>query len=171
MAIGAAAASTSFVSANAGGKAASTIATQAALAASAAVSAIGTVQQGRAAQSAASFEAVQLQQQAERDREIARRDADELRRNEARRRAALRAAVGGSGVTLEGTPLAVLSDLAAEAEFQALRLEAGGETQAGRAEGQAAVRRLEGRQAQRAGFTRAGASLLAAGARSFGSTT
>lgn len=137
----------------------------AALAVGLAASAAGAISSGQAAQRQADFEATQLRQQAERDRQIARQQADDARDDEARRRAALRAAVGGSGVTLEGTPLNVLSDLAAEAEFQALRIEAGGETAASRAQSQAALRRFEGRSAQRSGFTRAGATLLTGASR------
>lgn len=133
-----------------------------------ATSAAGAISQGQAARQQAEFDAQQLRVQADRDREIARQQAQDLRRDEDRRRAALRANLGGSGVTLEGTPLNVLSDLAAEAEFQALRIEAGGETQASRAESQARLRQFEGRSAQRAGFTRAGATLLTAGSRGFG---
>jgi len=130
--------------------------------ASAAISAVGAIQQGNAANSAAKFEADQLRQQAERDRAIAAQDADDFADNESRNRARFRALLAGSGATLEGTPLAVLSDLAGEAEFQRRRIMAAGETAANRAEGQAALRRFEGRNAQRAGFTRAGATLLTA---------
>lgn len=132
----------------------------AALAVGLATSAAGAVSQGRAERQTAEFESRQLQQQAIRDQEIAAQEAEELRDDEARRRAALRARVGGSGVTLEGSPLAVMSNLASEAEFQALRIEAGGSTAASRARSQAALRRFEGRSSRQAGFTRAGASLL-----------
>ena len=130
------------------------------MAASAAVSAAGAISQGRAANQAAKFRANQLQQQADRDRQLAAQQAGDLRDTEARRQASLRAQVGGGGTTLEGTPLAVLSDLAGESEFQARRVIASGGTAANRAEGEAVLSRFEGRNAQRAGVIKAGSSLL-----------
>lgn len=128
--------------------------------ASAAISAFGAIQQGAAANRAAKFESAQLRIQADRDRQIAEQDAQDFDDNESRRRATARARIAGSGVTFEGTPLAVLSDLAGEAQFNKLRILSGGETSVIRAENQAANRRVEGRSAQRSGFFRAGASLL-----------
>ena len=136
----------------------------------AAISAVGAIQQGQAARQSADFEAAQLRQNAIREREIAAQEAQDFENDEARRRATLRARVAGSGTTLEGTPLAVLSDLAGEAEFQRRRILAGGETRAGALETSASVRQLEGRNAQRAGFFKAGGSLLT-GASKFNRTT
>lgn len=139
--------------------------------AAAAVGALGAIRQGKADEAAANFEADQLRQQGERDREIATQESADFRNAEARRQASFRARLGGSGVTLEGTPLAVLSDLAAETEFQALRIEAGGNLAANRAGNQANLRRFEGRASNEAAKTRAGTTLLtAASTGSFGST-
>ncbi len=139
--------------------------------ASAAVSTAGAISQGRAANKAAKFQAAQLQQQADRDRQLAAQEARDLRDSESRRQAALRARVAGGGATLEGSPLAVLSDLAGESEFQAIRRVASGEIAANRAEGQAALRRFEGRNAKRSGLLKAGSTLLTAASSSFGGTT
>lgn len=125
-----------------------------------ALSALGAIRQGIAAQQAADFDAEQLRLQAERDRQIFRQQSEDLADREARKRATLRARAAGSGITLEGTPLAVLSDLAGEAEFQRLRVLAAGETAANRAEGQASLRRFQGRQARTSGFAKAGTTLL-----------
>lgn len=130
--------------------------------AGAAVSAVGAIQQGEAANAAAKFEADQLRQQAERDRQIARQEAEDYSNQEARQRARFRALQAGSGTTLEGTPLAVLGDLAEEAELQAQRTIASGATAANRAEGSARLRLFEGRNAQQAGYLRAGSTLLTA---------
>ena len=138
--------------------------------ASTAISAVGAISQGQAANQAARFEANQLRQQAERDRELARQKAADLRDAEARRRATLRALSAGGGTTLEGSPLAVLSDLASEAELQARRIVAAGDTAATRAEGSARLRAFEGRNARRAGFVRAGTTLLTAASRNFDRT-
>lgn len=124
------------------------------------LSAIGSITQGISANRAAKANAAQLQMQADRDRQIAQQEAGDLRDREARLRASFRAKSGGTGRNLEGTPLTVLSDLASEAEFQALRVLAGGETEANRAENEARIARFEGKSAQTAGFFRAGASVL-----------
>lgn len=146
----------------AGGTAAASTfgAKQAASLASSAISAFGAIQQGQAAAQSAAFESAQLQQNAIRERQIAEQEAEDFADQESRRRAALRARVGGSGTTLEGTPLAILTDLAGESEFQKLRILAGGETRASASENTARVRRFEGANAQRSGFFRSGASLL-----------
>jgi len=137
----------------------------ASLAAGTGITALSVLQQGMQANANAKFESQQLAIQAKRDQEIAKINAEDFRNSEARRQATLRARVGGSGVTMEGSPLAVMSNIADEAEFQALRIEAGGDpTQARNA---ATLKRVEGRSAQRAGFMRAGATLLS-GAGKFG---
>ncbi len=145
------------------------IAKIASMAASAAIQAVGVISQGRAANKAANFEASQLQQQAERDRRLTAQQASNLRDAEARRQATLRARVAGSGTSLEGSPLAILGDLVGEAEFQALRTTVSGETAANRAEGKAALRQFEGRNAQRAGFIKAGSTLLSSASKSLDS--
>lgn len=136
--------------------------------ASAAISAAGAISQGRAANQAAKFRARQLEQQGERDRQLAALQANDLRDAESRTQASLRARVGGGGTTLEGTPLAILSDLAGETELQARRVAVGGETAANRAQGEAALRRFEGKNAQRAGVIKAGSSLLTSASSGFG---
>ncbi len=130
-----------------------------------AIQALGAIRQGNQAKAAADFEAAQLRQQAQRDREITELNVTQFADEESRRRASLRARVGGSGVTLEGTPLAVLGDLAAEDAFQQAIIRAGGETQATRAESKANLRASEGRAARTGGFVRAGASLLSGAAK------
>jgi hypothetical protein len=128
--------------------------------ASTAVSAIDTINQGRAADQASRFEAARNRQQADRGRQIATQRAADLRDNEARRRAALRTRFSGNGVTFEGSPLAVLSDLAADAELQALREINAGESKAVDAEGDAQITRFKGRAARNQAFLRAGRTLL-----------
>lgn len=128
--------------------------------ASTAVSAIDTINQGRAANQAARFEAARSRQHADRARQIATQRASDLRDNEARRRAALRTRFSGNGVTFEGSPLAVLSDLAADAELQALREINAGESAAVDAEGDAQLARFRGRAARNSALLRAGRTLL-----------
>ena len=136
--------------------------------ATAAISAIDTINQGRAADRVSRFEAERNRQQADQARQVARQRAADTRDVEARRRAALRSRVAGSGVTFEGSPLAILSDLAAEAELQALRETASGEAGASIAEGNARLARFRGREARRTAFSKAGTTLLTTASNSFG---
>lgn len=129
---------------------------------SSAVSAIGAIRQGNDARAAAEFNAAQLRIQGDRDREIARRDAEDFANTESRRRATLRARAAGGGRTLEGTTLLIEGDLAAEAAFQEARIIAGGDTAQFRAESQASLERARGKSAQQAGFLQAGATLFSA---------
>ena len=128
------------------------------------LSAVSAVQQGKAAQSQANLQASILQQQAESDRQKAAADEADFRKRQSRVLAARRAALGASGVEpASGSPLLVSEDFAAETELGALRVRAGGELRATRAEQQAVLQRFKGRQARSAGFARGG-SLLVSGA-------
>lgn len=136
--------------------------------ATAAISAIDTINQGQAADRVSRFEAARYRQQADHARHVARQRASDTRDIEARRRAALRSRVAGSGVTFEGSPLAIFSDLAADAELQALRETASGEADARLAEGNARLARFKSREARRSAFSRAGTTLLTAASNNFG---
>jgi len=136
--------------------------------ASSAINAINTINQGQAADRASRFEAERNRQQADQARRIANQRATDTRDVAARRNAALRARVAGSGVTFEGSPLAILSDLAADGELQALRETASGEADARVAEGNARLTRFKGREARRSSFLRAGSTLLTAASNNFG---
>src|SRR3546814_19650698 len=71
----------------------------------AAVGAVGAIAAGRAQANAAEFNADMAQQQAERERQIAARDADDYRRSNSRLLATSRARRAGSGVASQGSPL------------------------------------------------------------------
>lgn len=132
-------------------------------------SAVGVIQQGRAAQSQANFQAGIARQQAERERQQAASDEDEFRRRQSRVLAARRAALGASGVeAAAGSPLLVSEDFAGEVELNALRIRSGGELRATRAEQQADLLRLKGRQARTAGFVRGGSLLVSGAGQAFG---
>lgn len=129
----------------------------------AAISAIGAIQQGQAAQQQADFQADVQVQQAIRERQIAREQEDDFRRNQSRLQARRRAVLGGSGVqSSTGSPLFASEDFAAETELQALRIRAGGRTRASRLEQQATLTAASGRNARTASFFKAGGSLLSA---------
>lgn len=146
----------------------STIAAVATVAAAAA-GAAASIQQGRAARKQAKFTAAVQRRQAERERQVAAGAEEDFRRRQSRLMAERRAALGGAGIEGgAGSPLLGSEDFAAETELQALRIRSGGETQATRLEQQAQLTTAAGRQAQRQGFARAGASLLSGVSAAFG---
>lgn len=138
------------------------------------LTAFSAISQGRAAASEAAFAANIRQQQAAREREIAREEERDFRKAHSAFLAQRRADMGASGVELgTGTPLMTFADFAAEAELQALRIRKGGQTRSTRLEQEAALFRKSGKSARRQGLFRAGASLLTGGLESglFGSPT
>lgn len=140
--------------------------------AAAVVSAIGVIQQGQASKKAANFQASVQLQQAAREREIAAANEQDFRRGQSRLMAQRRATLGGSGVQIgTGSPLIGSEDFTSETELGALRIRAGGETQATRLEQQASLTRFEGKQAQTASFFRAGSSLLNGFSKAFPGST
>lgn len=166
------------------------VATTTALAlASAGMQAVGAISQGRAARKQADqaaalanqgaglteFQAQVSEQQAARERELAAAAAGDFARMQSATAAQARAALGASGVRGDtGSPVAAFGDFAAETELQRLRILSGGEATARRLEQQAVFQRFQaagqrfeagglrtaGRNVQRRGLFRAGASLL-----------
>ena len=124
------------------------------------VSAIGTVASGFGAQSAAEFNARAAEQDARLERERAALEEARLRRQTGKILGMQRAAFSKAGVTLEGTPLLVQEETAAEAELDALVVRFGGEIGAAREEARARAERFGGRQALTAGLFGAGRTLL-----------
>jgi hypothetical protein len=145
-----------------------TVSTAAAVA-SAAVGALSAIQQGRQQKQQSEFQAAVERQRAERERLIAASNEDDFRRQQSRLQASRRAALGGSGVeSSTGSPLLVSEDFASEIELQALRIRNGGEVNATRAEQNAQLLQVQGRNAQTGGFFRAGGSLLRGAEKVFG---
>lgn len=125
------------------------------------VSAAGAISQGAAQADRANFEAAVTRQRAGRTREIAAAEEEDFRRNQSRSFAQRRAALGASGIDIgTGSSLLAAGDFAAETELNALRIRAGGKTQATRLEQQAQLLRAGGRSAKQRALFRAGASLL-----------
>lgn len=129
-------------------------------AATAAFSAVSSIQQGQDAKRQANYQAQVAEQQAAQSRQIAAGQEDEHRRQQARLEAAGRARMGASGATMSGTPSLLAEELMEEGELQALKIRYGGDVQSARAQQEAAMMRYQGKQAERQGYTRAGASLL-----------
>ena len=140
-----------------------------ALLASGVIGAVGASQAGEAQKSAAKFESQVLQQQAQREREVAAASERDFRKQQSAFLARRRAAMGASGVELgEGSPLLSFGDFASEVELQAQRIREGGQLSATRLEQQAELTRRAGRSAQQRGRFRAGASLLTGAGQAFG---
>lgn len=127
---------------------------------SAALSAAGAVAAARAESGAAGFRAEMAQRQAERERQIAARDAAGRRRDGSRDRAAERARLAGRGVSGEGTPLLLEAARAAEAELEAQEILDDGANRGVMREQQAELARARARNARRVGALRAGSTLL-----------
>lgn len=140
-----------------------------ALVAVAAISAAAAVQQGQAAKKQAGFTAAVQRQQATRERQVAASNERDFRRQQSRLMASRRAVLGASGVESgTGSTLLATEDFAAESELQALKIRAGGETNATRLEQSAQLQAMRGDAAATGGFMRAGSLLVSGGGKAFG---
>lgn len=118
-----------------------------------AIGIVGAIQGGKAEGAAADMNAQSAQQEAQ-SRENAQRAQAQ------RQLGMIRAGVSKSGATMEGTPLAVLSESAANAEIDALNTRYGGQREA-------ALYSARGQNARTAGYMRAGTSLLSSAGKYF----
>lgn len=116
-----------------------------------AVSTVGALSAGRAEAGASQFNADAARQEAA-SREAAQRTAAQ------RQLGSIRAGVSKSGATMEGTPLMVLSESAANAEIDALNTRYSGQREG-------ALYDSRARNARTAGYMRAGTSLLTGASR------
>lgn len=124
------------------------------------VGAAGAISSGVAAQQAAEFDAAIARQRAEIERQRGALEEQSERRRSRAILGAQRAAFSRAGVTLEGTPLLVQEETAAEAELDALTVRFGGQLNAARELARARAERFGGRAALSAGLFRAGSTLL-----------
>lgn len=113
---------------------------------SAALGAVSQANAGKAAKRAAAVSAAQERKLARERERISRRDSAMLLGHQ-------RAVAAAQGSTMEGSPLMVLEDTAAEAELEALHIREGGAARAS-----ALIK--QGKNAQTAGYMRAGDTLL-----------
>lgn len=126
-----------------------------------ALSAVSTVAGGISSRNQANAQAGIDRQRADREREIAKRDAAQFRDDQQRKLATRRALLGGSGVDIgTGSPLAVSEDFAGETEIQAQRITEGGQVRGTRLDQSADLLRRKGRSDLAGGFLRGGALLL-----------
>jgi hypothetical protein len=117
------------------------------------LSVVGALNQGKAESGAAQFNAESARQEAA-SREAAQRAQAQ------RQLGTIRAGVAKSGARMEGTPLAVLSESAANAEIDALNTRYSGQREG-------ALYDSRARNARTAGYLRAGTSLLTGASRYF----
>jgi hypothetical protein len=104
-------------------------------------------EQGRINQQIAERNAQISEEEARLAEKSAAFDEDRLREQGIRRRAAARAAAGAQGRSLEGSPLLLLAEDAADTEIDALSIRFGGARQAAALRSQAEVERLGGQAA------------------------
>ncbi|MEM7122067.1 MAG: hypothetical protein AAF563_12360 [Pseudomonadota bacterium] len=134
------------------------------------VSAGAAVAQGVQASNAAKANAKALEADAIATQQSARLQEQQSRRQTARLLATQRARFGKAGVTLQGTPLLVQDETAAEGELEARIIRFGGNVDATSLRNSAAVQRSEASALRTGGFLNAGQTLLAgADAGAFGS--
>lgn len=136
--------------------------------ASAALSAYGAIQQGKAAKAAANYNAQIQQQNAQIARTNAAAEADQSRRETMMRLGSIRAAQGASGGTAEGSVLDVLGMTAAEGKRQEQEITYRGELQARGYTNTAQLEQFSGKQAQTAGYLKAGSELLGGASSAYG---
>lgn len=125
-----------------------------------AMSAASSIQQGKQQKAMSEYNAAVARQEAEAIKEATA--YEELRQKEQAKKLRGRqlALYGKSGVLMEGTPLEVMEETAAQAELDTLAIRRAGATSASRQESQAQLDIIRGRSAERAGYYGAGTSLL-----------
>lgn len=128
--------------------------------AGAVVSAGGAIAQGQQQQAAAENAAAWSTYNAQRETEEARVNASEARRTGQMRQGAARAAVAGSGVTMEGTPLDAVAQSAEDVELDVQSILYAGRTRALAYTNEAARSRASGAMASQASYWTAGRNLL-----------
>ena len=134
----------------------------------AAASAAGGVSQAQAQKKQANFQANVARQQAESERIAASEQERDYRKAQSSRLAQIRASMGASGTdTSTGTPLLALADFEGETERNALRIRSGGEIRSRRLDELGGFYSSAGKNAESAGYARAGSSLLSGAARGF----
>jgi hypothetical protein len=125
------------------------------------VAAYGAIQQGQAAKAAAKFNSTIADQNATLARQEAIVAADQQRRENYIRLGAIRAAQGKAGGTAEsGSVLDVIGDTVAQGELVKQRIIYAGEIKAQGYQSTSMLDTMQGKQAEKAGYLRAGTELL-----------
>ena len=135
--------------------------------AAAAVSAYSAVQQGKAAKAASAFNATIATQNAEISRDNAEAQATQQDRENLLRLGAIRAAQGKSGGTASGSVLDVLADTAAQGELERQNIVYQGELRARGFANTATLDEFGGKNAEKAGYLKAGSELLSGAGKAY----
>lgn len=130
------------------------------LIAATAVQAYSSIRQGQAAKEAGEYNARQAEEAAAQTREQMIQDERQLRAMARKHIGETRASYGAGGVTMEGSPMAVLEESAANAEADAQAIKRGGMARASAYERDAAMSRRSGSNAETTGYFGAAGSLL-----------
>lgn len=124
-------------------------------------SAYASYEQGQSTKRAAEFNAKMAEYNAQQARDAATVKAELSARDTARKLGTMRQGYAKSGVDIsEGTPLAVLMESASEGAKDIVRIKAGGETQAWAFMEEAKLQKMQGEQAERAGYLSAFTTIL-----------
>lgn len=124
------------------------------------VGAMGAIAQGNAAAAAANYNAEIAERNAQAARISAASEAAAVKRKTDRQLGTARAAIGASGITVEGTPLDVLAETAALGETDRQMVLWKGENQAVGYESEAELNRMQASSARTTGYFSAASSLL-----------
>ncbi len=130
------------------------------LLAAAGLSAANQISQGVSANKMAKYNASVSEGYAAAARDQAAFDEARARQQTQRAFGARRAAYGGAGITLEGTPIDVLGDAVSDAEMDALSLRRRGDLESWGRLADAGAQRTRGRAAMQSSFMDAGSTLL-----------
>ena len=132
------------------------------------IGAYGQLQQGQAAKQAGEYNAAIAEQNAELTLKQAASDERQHRMMFKRQLGDMRASIGASGVSLEGSPLEVLEDSVAQAEQDALNIRLAGQQKAWAFRSEAKLQRFQGSMAEQGSYYGAASSLLTAGGHASG---
>ena len=141
----------------------------AATVASGVVGAMGAMAQGKATADAANYSAAVADRNAKIARNQAAVEQDDQRRENVRQLGAIRAAYGGSGLEMAGSPLDVLEDTSIEQELDVARIGYRGELKALGENDKAELARVEAANAKKTGQIGALTAGLKAGTSLLGS--
>lgn len=136
------------------------------------ISAMGALRQADSAKKMAKYNAALGERQAGITRDQTNADLARQRRAARKMLGTMRAQYGAAGVNVEGSPLDVLEESAANAELDHLTLKYRGDLKAQGYEMGAELDRYKGDEAQRAGYMKAAGTLIGAfGGKGGGSST
>ena len=135
--------------------------------ASGGLKAIGSIASAKAKSQAADFNRDISLQNAEIAKQQTQAEVISLRKKQYQQLGAVRAAVGASGVTMEGSPLDVLESSVAEATLDVQRLQYAGELRARGYENEATLFEYESKTTKKAGYFNAASALLMGGSEAY----